>query len=63
LSRTLALGQRTTHAGDPGVQRKIDALFADTWTLFRKHLRGDAIEQLRQELRSARGAAGGGVSG
>ncbi len=57
LVSTVALERRSTRAEDPGVQRKIDALFGDTQKLLRKHIRPGEIEQLRQELRSARGAA------
>ncbi len=54
LSRTLAMHQRSVRADDPSVQRKIDALFADTQKLLREQLRSDVIGQLRQEVHSAR---------
>jgi hypothetical protein len=54
LSRTLAVEQRGMRASDPGVQREIDALFGDTQKLMRTQLRAETIEQLRQELRTAR---------
>jgi len=58
LASTVALERRGARAEDPGVQRKIDALFGDTQKLLREHLRPGAIEQLRQELRTARSGRG-----
>ena len=58
LASTVALERRRARAEDPGMQRKIDALFSDTQKLLRKHFLPGAIQQLRQELRSARGGRG-----
>jgi len=57
LSRTLAAQQRGIRAGDPVVQREIDALFGDTQKLLRTQLHAEAVERLREELRTARSTA------
>ena len=56
LGRMLDLQRRGARADDPGVQRKIDALFDDTQQLFQKYLAPKLIERLRGDLRNARAA-------
>jgi hypothetical protein len=51
LIRQLARDQARFASSEPGVQRKIDALFADTRKLLDRHLDPDAIDELEGELR------------
>jgi hypothetical protein len=56
FSRELADAQRKTVSSDPGVQTKIDKLFAETQKLLQQHLDPAAVEKLADAIRAARAA-------
>jgi hypothetical protein len=56
FSRELADAQRKTVSPDPGIQTKIDALFALTQKLLQQHLDPAAVEKLADAIRAARAA-------
>lgn len=53
LDRRLNQLQSRIVSNDAAVQRKIDALFADTRKILEEHVRPDTIEQLRHQLSQA----------
>ncbi len=55
LERRLNQLQSRIISNDAAVQRKIDALFADTRKILQQHVSPDTIEQLRRQLSQARG--------
>ncbi len=55
FSLMLKARQKKVRSDDDGVQAKIDVLFRDTLQLLGKHLDPNAIEEVWQELRTARG--------
>lgn len=57
LAVSLDQQQQRLVSNDPAVQRKIDALFADTRKLLDKHLSQDPVDQLSEQLSQARAAA------
>jgi hypothetical protein len=68
FSRELADAQRKTVSSDPGIQKKIDAMFVATQKLLRQHLDPAVVDKVADALRAARaldkktakpGAAGG----
>ena len=59
LERRLTQMQSRIVSNDAAMQRKIDALFADTRKLLEQHVGTETIEQLRHQLSQARGAGQG----
>ena len=56
FSRQLADAQRKSVSPDPGIQKKIDALFVETDKLLQQHLDPAAVDKLADALRAARSA-------
>ena len=54
FSRELTDVQRKTASPDPGVQKKIDAMFAETQKALQQHLDPAAVDKLAEAIRAAR---------